>query len=204
MKLFSLNSYLDPGVVMAAASAMPMMGVAPVYVPDGYPPAVEGIELGEDRCLMLGGERKLAVSKELLESDNEQFIRRERHRVFLLQASIDTVDGIKTLVPPKAGDDNAAGVKLDLSGYPYAEIRYRPNEQQLLAAVGADEGYTDERLFARIERFEPLIAERVDYKYWFFGEKILRERLSIKFDGRTLFYDIERIKRPPSRWRLFG
>jgi hypothetical protein len=201
MKLFSLNSHVDAQVIVAAMHHG--IGATPYYVPDAYPTPRIGIELTEDRCVAVGT-TKIPVDAKLLDCTDPAVIKRERNRVILLQASIGKVDGVSTVVAPKEGEDRTALVKMDLSGFPHLHIRYQPADEQLIARVGVDDGYPDERMLAKIEIGKPLRAQRFDQKFVFFGEERVRERLTIRFDGRTIAYDNYQID-APGFWRsLFG
>ncbi len=201
MKLFNLNSHADVSVIVA--SMHHGMGPVAYYAPDPYPAATAGIELTFDRCVPVGS-LSVPVAEELLDCTDETVIRRDGNRVFLLQASIEKVDGVSTLVKPKDGEDRIALVKMDLSGAPYHLIRYQPEGEQLIARVGAEDGYPEERMLAKIEIGKPLRAQRFDHKYVLWGDERVRERLTIRFDGRTISYDNYPIFAPGLWQTLFG
>jgi hypothetical protein len=189
MKVFTLSSYQDFILSGRAAQAGPVM----VH----YPKALNGLRLDRtDRTVVLGGERRIAVSKELLESNDPEAVQRDGTEVVILRASLKRSDTELTLVPETVEDKDKALLKSDIFGAP--SITYEGDDNQIAARISHDDlGMHHEIVLAELNKFEPLNAvlsgKRWRRKGWkFYREACVKERLPIKFDGQNIFYEILR------------
>ncbi len=165
-----------------------------------YPQSRKGIDLDPvDRTVVIGNTVRIPVSRELLDlSPESKAIDRDGQRVTLLRASVERSDsGAVRLVPEKAEDREGAIVYLDIGTGKHTSLHFRNLEKQLraeqvLARVRIKQrfGNYDEKLLVRLRAFEPLSAIRTDRRFWVWGEERIRERLKIRYDGRSLFYDM--------------
>lgn len=190
MKLFSLIARSELFFV-GGSSGVPMGHV----ITEHYPTATVGIALDQsDRTVRVGWGGRVPVSDELLALPPESgAITREGPNVTILRASLaKRPDGTPILVPERCDDKVNALAYLDVGHGGWLSSRYTPDPESAITLVRADVGWGmyDEQLLAVLNPLQPLVAERVDKKYWFFGPERIREKLFIKFDGRTLFYDV--------------
>ena len=190
MKCFSLKS------MRFVTSGVTPMGVGPrvTFVHENYPPAEAGLELSaSDRCLVIGGERRIPASDELLAlSPDTGAIKRDGHRVIIYRASLERRDGQYWLVPEKEDDREKALVYVDIGGT-ILRFERKPGDPDFIERVTNDDlGLHDEKILAVLEPFKPLTAVRSSKRWVFWGKESVNELLPIKFDGDTLFYEIVR------------
>jgi len=188
MKVFTLSSYQD--FVLTArvgGAAYPHM----IH----YPKAQPGVRLAPtDRTLVLAGERRIAVSKELLESNDPEAVRRDGTDVVILRASLKGSGDDLTLAPETDEDKDKALLKSEIFGSP--SIAYEGDA--IAARVNTDDlGMHREVVLAVLTQFKPLTAV-LSGKRWrrsgwkFYREACVKERLPIKFDGQNIFYEVLR------------
>ena len=169
---------------------------------DPYPEPSAGIVLDEEnRCITLGWKQQIMASPELLSLDpKDGAISRNGRQVIVNRCSIRTSpDGKVQLVPEGNDDRDEALVLLDIGPGGGNRLTYTAKPEQVVASVVIEGGWgttTDCHMLARLQRFDPVVATRTGKKWVFFGKDVVLDELTIKFDGKNVFYDTKR----PRRW----
>lgn len=167
-----------------------------VVYPESRPKPRPGIKLSPaDRKVTLGYNLHVPLSDELLSaSPDSGAIVRDGDNVTLLRASVEVgADGSATLVPEKADEETSALVLLNIGSGSHLNVTYRTQPGQVVAQFSEDVGLgcTKECLLLVLKPFEPVVAVRSSKKYWLWGPMLVREVLTIKYDGQNLFYDVQ-------------
>jgi hypothetical protein len=172
-----------------------MHGHPSAYVVEQYPTPTPGFELDPDeRVLRVGFRRKVLASKELLTLSPESgAIEREGKHVKVLRASIRNEGGNPLLIPEQENDTENALVYLDVGSGRYTFIRIQSENEQLVCHSGDDGERGRDRALVVLKPFETVVALRSDQKWIFWGEERIREKLTISFDGKNVFYDRVRV-----------
>lgn len=196
MKCLTLSSNFQVIHATGIGGMGAMHGGYAVVYPDSYPKPQAGITLGRsDRSVVLGYNLHVPLSEEILSAAPDTgAIARDGDKVTLLRASVDTTpDGKVVVVPEKPGEENSALVLLNIGSGSHLNVAYRTQPGQVVAQFSEDIGLgcTKECLLLVLKPFEPVVAIRSSKKYWLWGPMLVREILTIKYDGQNLFYDIQ-------------
>lgn len=192
MKCFSLGQH----GFFASAGIPGINGMGAYYIVDPYPRATLGLELDpDDRMLRIGFTQSIRASEELLLlPPTGNAIQRDYGMVSVLRASIEE-DGDQTLLVPEQDDDTEnALVHINVGSGPYQYVHYQTGDATVVkpASTGDETGH--ESLLVVLKPFESIVAIRSAKRWIFWGAVQVRETLTIRFDGQSIYYEVNRIR----------
>jgi hypothetical protein len=171
------------------------LGMTPgmIYIKDHRPSQpTEGISNdAENRVIRLDESMIVNVTSELvrigLGNGDVQF---DGHRMLILRTSVRLGrDGFFELIPERADDKDGALVFFDVGSGGYGTVEYLTNKFESVASGVTNYmpffGY-ETTILAALKPGSYVLARRHSKRWWFFGERVLKETLSYHFDGRTL------------------
>ncbi len=165
---------------------------------DRYPTARAGISLNDKHTVNLIWKAEVPAGEELLKlsADGDQVVREGRD-VNILRASVDTRDGGALLIPEREDDRDSALILCAVGAGPGIYLTHEADEQLVVARGINDDGRYghDEELLIKLKPWESIKATRRTRRFVFWGEIRLIETLTISFDGKNVFYNVE----PPKR-----
>ncbi len=194
MKCFSLE---QQGYV-TDAGIPGINGMGAYYIVDAHPTARPGFNLEpSDRTLKVGFTQSIRASEKLLVLPPAGgAIERSGKIVSVLRASIEGTGEQAVLIPERNDDTENALVYIDVGAGYCQYIRYQTGKATVVrhACTAGEEGH--ERLLVVLKPFEPIVAVRSEKRWILWGAEKVRETLTIRFDGKNVFYDVQ----PPPRW----
>lgn len=170
----------------------------PAAVTDRYPTARAGINLNDKHALNLVWKAEVPASEELLKlSADGDHVVREGRNVSVLRASVDRRDGVAVLVPEREDDRESALILCSVGASPGIYLTHEADQELVVAHGINDDGRfgRDEELLVKLKPWQSVKAVRRTRKWVFWGEVRHIETLTIRFDGRHVFYDVN----PPKR-----
>lgn len=186
MKCFTLKA--DRQILFGSAMLMPMSMPLTMIAPELYPSPVEGFRVHRQaEELFLAPGFSLKISPELMAQ--AQTAVDDPECVIIERASLErSASGTLTLLPEKAGDNEAALVNLDLGRGAYSSVRYEVGNRVVLRArQNADILFgTEELALVEVPTGRPFAAFRSRSRFLCFGGEVIGEQLQVKFDGTTL------------------
>lgn len=176
----------------------PHGGLGAVAVTDRYPTARSGINLNDRHTVTLAWAAHVPASEELLKlSADSRHLMREGRDVTVLRASVDKKDGAAVLVPERDDDQDAALILLSVQARPGIYLTHEANDELVVARGVDDDGRwgRDEELLVKLKPGQSVQCIRRDRKWFFWGDIRHVETLTIRYDGKNVFYDVN----PPKR-----
>lgn len=173
-------------------------GMGSHAITDRYPTVRPGINLNDEHAVSLAWATNVPASEDLLkQSTDGRIVKREGRDVSVLRASVDKKNGGVVLVPERDEDKNAALILLAVQARPGIYLTHEA-DQELVLARGVDDGGRwgrDEELLITLKPWQSVRCIRRDRKWIFWGDIRHVETLTIRYDGKNVFFDVN----PPRR-----